>query len=129
MANEQTLPIRWNLTGEDAIVQGMDWRREELISYETGPWNTAGYTAFATFRTDYDSAVVLSCTTENGRIEVGIQGVSPNQRNIAITLTSAATKTLTAYGLMVWDLWLKDSTGHETMVHNGQAVLVRRVSP
>ncbi len=131
MSNEQTLPIDWDLTGEDAIMQGADWRREALLTYSDGTiWNTAGYTAFASIRPSYDGPLVMPVmTTENGQIEVGIQRTAPNQCNIAITLTSAATKGLADWGLGVWDIWLKDSTGHEIPIYAGFAVLRRRISP
>lgn len=128
MSNEQTLPIRWDLTGEDAIVQGADWRREMLLSYEDGTiWPTSGYTGRMMIRADYDTPVLLDCTTANGRIEVGIQGVSPNQRNIAITLTAATTAALVDWGLGVWQIALTDSTGHVVSVYEGRVTLKRRV--
>jgi len=129
MSNEQTLPIRWDLTGEDAIVQGADWRREMLLSYEDGTiWPTSGYTGRMMIRADYDSPVLLDCTTTNGRIEVGIQGTAPYQRNIAITLTAATTAALSDWGLGVWDLELTDSTGHVFRVYFGRAALNRQVT-
>ncbi len=129
MSNEQTLPIRWDLTGEDAIVQGADWRREMLISYDDiNNWNTSGYTARMMIRADYDSPVLLDCSTANGRIEVGIQGTAPYQRNIAITLTAATTGALSDWGLGVWDIELTDSTGHVVRVYYGRAALNRQVT-
>lgn len=129
MANEQTLPIRWDLTGEDAIVQGADWRREMLLTYSDGTnWDTSGYTGRMMIRADYDSPVLLDCSTANGRIEVGIQGTAPNQRNIAITLTAAATAALVDWGVGVWDIELTDATGHVVRVCGGQAALSREVT-
>jgi len=129
MSNEQTLPIELNLTGEDAIVQGADWRREMLLSYDDGTiWPTSGYTARMMIRVDYNSPVLLDCTTANGRIEVGIQGTAPYQRNIAITLTAATTGALTFTELAVWDIELTDSTGHVVRVYFGRAALNRRVT-
>lgn len=129
MSNEQTLPIRWDLTGEDAIVQGADWRREMLLTYSDGTnWNTSGYTARMMIRAGYDSPVLLDCTTANGRIEVGIQGIAPYQRNIAITLTAAATAALTDWGLGVFDLNLTDTTGHVIRVYEGSVALNRQVT-
>lgn len=128
MALEQTLPIRWDLTGEDAIVQGADWRREALLTYSDGTiWDTAGYTGRMMIRADYDSPVLLDCTTANGRIEVGIQGTAPNQRNIAITLTAATTAALTFTELAVWDITLADGAGHVVRVYGGVVALNRRV--
>ncbi len=129
MSNEQTLPIRWDLTGEDAIVQGADWRREMLLTYDTGTiWDTAGYTGRMMIRADYASPVLLDCSTANGRIEIGIQGTAPNQRNIAITLTAATTAALTFADLAVFDLELTDATGHVIRVYGGYVSLSRQVT-
>ncbi len=129
MSNEQTLPIRWDLTGEDAIVQGADWRREMLLSYDDGTiWPTSGYTGRMMIRADYDTPVLLDCSTANGRIEVGIQGTAPNQRNIAITLTAATTAALTFADVALYDLALTDSTGHVVRAYFGTVALNRRVT-
>lgn len=129
MTNEQTLPIRWDFTGEDAIVQGADWRREALLTYDDGTiWDTSGYTGRMMIRADYGSPVLLDCSTANGRIEVGIQGTVPNQRNIAITLTAATTAALTFTDLALYDLKLTDATGHVVRGYQGVVALNREVT-
>lgn len=128
MALEQTLPIRWDLTGEDAITQGADWRREMLLTSDAGIWDTSGYTGRMKIRASYDGPVLLDCTTANGRIEVGIQGTAPNQRNIAITLTAATTAALVDWGVGFWDIELVDGSAHVTRCYQGFAALSREVT-
>ena len=103
--NERELPIRWDLTGEDAIVQGATWTRYTALEYldpDTGAvttWDTTGYTARMTIRATIGGPVVLELTTENGRLEVG----DPDW-TVKISLTPAATTDLADWGLGVYSL-------------------------
>lgn len=130
---EKAFPIRVDLTGEDGIVQGMDWYRFFLLTYlaadgvtwETWPDDT--YTGVMTVRADYDSDVIFEATTTNGYLEIGEQGTDPNLYTIAIALPNSLTSTLEDWGRGVWDLFVTDSFGHETMLYRGKAELVRKV--
>ncbi len=132
--SEREFPIIWHLTGQDAIIQGADWRRYRALSYidpadgNEKLWNTTDFTGSMTIRATYDGPVLLSATTANGRLTVGVQGTAPNQYNVGIVLPSSVTTALTDWGLGVYDLELTDSFGVITRVYEGQCVLSREVS-
>lgn len=129
MSGERTLPIRHDLTGEDAIIQGADWSRYFALEYidpATGQltaWNTTGFTARMSVRADYDSPVLLSCTTENGRLQVGDPAWT-----VKITLTNAVTAALNFDGIALWDLELIDTFAHVTRAYHGRVAIEREVS-
>ena len=128
MAIERTLPIQWDLTGEDALVQGSEWIRYGWVDYvEDGAvqtWVTTGYTGVMTIREDYDGPVYLSLTTGNGRLETG----NPDY-TVKMHLPAAATKSLVPLGRGVYDLILISPMGVEQMVYTGIVTMQRRVSP
>lgn len=129
---EKAFPIRVDLTGEDAIVQGADWYRFFLLDYSDDgvtfhTWPDDTYTGVMTVRADYDSPVIFEATTANGRLELGEQGTAPNLYTIAIMLPHSLTSTLEPWGRGVWDLFVDDAFGHRTMVYKGKAELARKV--
>ena len=128
MAVETSLPIRWDLTGEDAITQGADWMRYHAFDYtdESGNlivWDTTGYTARMTIRADYGGSAILSLTTDNGRLEVG-----GTDWSLMMHLTPAATEGLADWGIGVYDCELVDEFGRVTRVLHGRAALSREVT-
>lgn len=133
MANtEKSFPIRVDLTGEDAIVQGAEWYRMFLFTYtddgetwETWPDDT--YDGVMTVKADYDSEPIIEATTDNGMVTVGEQGTDPHKYTIQIALPSSVTEALEPWGRGVWDLFVIDSLGHRTMVCKGIAELKRMV--
>lgn len=132
--SERQFPLRWDLTGDDAIIQGADWARYRALEYRDPAdgliklWDTTGFTARMTIRATYDGPVLLTATTANGRLSVGIQGTAPYQYNLGITLPNSVTTALADWGFGVWDLELVDSFGKVTRVYHGNAVLEREVS-
>jgi hypothetical protein len=125
-------PIRWDLTGEDAIIQGADWTRYMALYYDdpvTGEeklWDTTGYTAHMVIRATLDSSGSMGITTSSGELVTGFQGPN-NQYCLSIRLTAARTKGLVDWGLGVWDLDVTDPYGHVTRVYEGRAALSREV--
>lgn len=134
MSGEREFPIRWDLTGEDAIIQGATWRRYRALEYLDPAdgliklWDTTGFTARMAIRASYDGPVLLSATTENGRLQTGIRGTAPNQYNLGIVLSSTATAALGDWGLGVYDLEVVDAIGNVTRVYHGAATLEREVT-
>jgi hypothetical protein len=137
MANETGVtPIRWDLTGEDALTQGADWMRYVAL-YSVNPstgeevvWDTTGYTAQMFVRKDHDSPILLSLTTANGRITTGLLNVGGQQWSMLLHVTAAATARTTApaldsLGLGVYDLELTDPYGVVTRVYDGR-ISIRR---
>lgn len=126
---ERTLPIRWDLTGEDAILQGADWIRYHAFDYlntttsEVEIWDTTGYTARMTIRAEYGGTAILSLTTENGRLEVGGEDWS-----LKMHLTPAATAGLASWGIGVYDCEIVDEFGRVTRVLHGRAALSPEVT-
>jgi hypothetical protein len=133
MTGEQQYPIRWDLTGEDAIVQGVTWRRYRAITYMVGStltvFNTTGYTAQMTIRADYPPSPVLASHTTGIIVSLGALTTSDGQPySIGITIPQSATTALTDFGIGKWDLILIDSFGSREMVYHGNAALERSVS-
>lgn len=134
MQNETgTTPIRWDLTNEDAIVQGADWSRYFALYYvdpETGEeklWDTTGFSARMTVRPDFDSALAFAVSTSTGHLVMGLQGPG-NGFCGSIRLTAAFTKELVDWGYGVWDLEVTDTYGHVTRLYEGRATLSREVT-
>lgn len=133
MTSEQTLPIRWDLTGEDAIVQGADWWRGRALTYLdpadglVKTWDTTGYTAEMTIRAEYDSAVIAS--TDTGIVvTTGLQTTSDGvEYSIGIRLPNSLASGLSDWGNGVWDCWLVDGITR-TKVYYGNATLDRAVT-
>ena len=134
MSNERTFPLRWDLKGEDALVEGSTWRRRIAFDYLDPTdglvkvWDTTGYTAELTIRDEYDGTVLLSATSAGGEITVG----DPLYTVIielagSITGDPALAPLKTALG--VWDLWLTDASSQPTMVYTGRVALEPRVTP
>lgn len=128
-ATERTTPLLWNLTGEDALVQGSEWIRYGYIDYvddegAVAVFDTTGYTAVMTVREDYDAPVYLSLTTENGRLETGLEGCT-----VKIHLPAAATGGLTALQRGVYDLFVISPFGVPQMLYYGNVTMIRKVSP
>ena len=123
---ENELPIRWDLTGEDAIVQGATWERYSALTYLDPVtsteivWDTTGYTARMTIRPSVGAAAVLELTTENGRLAVG----DPDW-TVKMSLTPAATAGLADWGLGYYSLEIIDAFGHEYRIHDGRCALRR----
>ncbi|MDQ3540784.1 MAG: hypothetical protein M3440_08865 [Chloroflexota bacterium] len=134
MSGERTLPIRWDLTGEDAIIQGADWRRYAALTYIDPAdgleklWNTTGFTGRMQIRAGLDGALISTFLTGTGRLTVGIQGTAPDQYNVGIVLPNSVTVALTDWGLGVYDLELTDPFGIITRVYAGNCVLSREVT-
>ena len=134
MTNERTFPLRWDLTGEDALVEGAVWRRYIALDYLdpsdglTKVWDTTGYTAAMTVRDAYDGTVLLSATTENGRLTVGDADYT-----LIIELSGAATGDTDLAPLKdalgVWDVWVTDAGARSTMLYTGRVALEPRVTP
>ena len=149
MADETALPLRWDLTGEDALIEGAAWERwislyymaplldedDNVVLDEHGDpvlvetvWETTGYTATMTIRDDYDGAVLLSATTANGLLVTGASGYTVK---IALTATATDAPALDPLkvALGVYDLWLYDTGGNPTAVYTGRVALQRKVTP
>jgi len=128
---ERSFPIRVDLTGEDAIVQGMDWYRFFLLDYvEDGvtiTWPDDSFTGVMTVKETYDSEPIIEATTENGMLVLGEQGTDPYIYTIAVMLPHTVTETLEPWGRGVWDLFVVDGFNHRTMVYKGKAELARKV--
>jgi len=134
MSGERQFPIHWDLTGEDAIIQGADWRRYRALSYIDPAdgleklWNTTGFTGRMQIRAGLDGALIATFLTGTGRLLTGIQGTAPYQYNIGFVFPNSVTGVLTDWGLGVYDLELTDPFGVITRVYEGQCVLSREVS-
>lgn len=134
MAREEgLLPIRWDLTGEDAITQGSYWARGKDLYYidpntDTEVMlDTTGYTGVFTIRNTFDGPVIFQGTTSDGVITVG------GSHTFIITLVAAATSrtanpTLHTLGLGYWDIELTDPYGHTMRYYHGRAALSKEVS-
>lgn len=131
----QRFPIRWDLTGEDAITQGADWIRYigiDLYDATTdteSTWDLTGYTARLAIRPDYGEDAVLTGSTTDGRISTAlVTDDDGNEYSLTITFVNAVTAALADWGRGVWDLEVEDSFGHVTRLYHGYAVLSREVS-
>ena len=134
MAREEgLLPIRWDLTGEDAITQGSEWSRGKDLYYidpDTGlevMLDTTGYGGQFTIRNSYDGPVLLTGTVGNGRITVG------GEHTFVITLPADVTNrnlnpTLNTLQNGVWDIELVDPYGHRMRYYHGRVTLSREVT-
>ncbi len=133
MAGEQQYPIRWDLTGEDAIVQGVTWRRYRAITYLVGStltvFNTTGYTAQMTIRADYPPSPVLVSTATGIIVSLGALTTSDGRPySIGIVIPRSVTEDLVEWGLGRWDLWITDPFGNRDPVYHGNATLERSVT-
>ena len=132
MTGEQSYPIRWDLTGEDAIVQGSTWRRYRALTYLVGStltvFATTGYTAQMTIRADYDGPVLASHAT-GIIVSLGALTTSDGQPySVGITIPQSVTEDLTDFGLGKWDIFLTDSFGTREMFYHGNVSLERSVT-
>lgn len=86
------------------------------------PWNLTGYTARMQVRRTIDSSTVLiSLTTENGRITLGgASGI------IELNITATDTAALTSSG--VYDLEIVDSNGIVSRILQGNFTLSQEVT-
>ena len=124
MTIEQTLPIRVDLVGEDAITQGSWWRREFAFVQDDGElWDTTNFQAFMRSRSSVGGPVLLDLAWYSGRVVTGIRGTAPNQYNLAIELTATDTSGLTPWGLALYDLIVKDTSGRWMRVLEGTVAL------
>ena len=128
------LPIRWDLTGEDAITQGADWTRYRAIEVEdttTGVVTTldfTGYTGRMTIRSDYDDEAALAITTDDYLSTTLVTDSAGEEWSLTIELPSAVTAALEDWGRGVYDLEVEDGFGNVTRVYEGIATLSREVS-
>lgn len=125
---ERMLPIKWDLVGEDAIVQGSYWNKPQALTYldvngNVVVWDTTGYTARMHVRANIESAVALELSTANGRLVVG----EPNT-TVRLVLTAGATMNVPDFGMGVYDLVLTDQYGVDQIVFHGRAAMQRRVT-
>lgn len=127
--SERTFPIRFDLTGEDAIIQGATWRRHFSFIFDDGTlWDTAGFTARMKVRATMDGPVLLDMNIGTGRLETGIRGTAPNQYNLAMILTPDYTSPLVDWGLGVYDVELTDLSARVYRVLEGFCALSREVT-
>jgi hypothetical protein len=134
-----TTPIRWDLTGEDAITQGADWTRYVALYYVDPAdgvekvWDITGYTARMTIRDNVDAGSRYNANTENGRINTTLQVINGQEWSLQITFTASSTSrttnpTLNNLQLGVYDLEVIDPYGHVTRVYEGRVALSKEVS-
>ncbi len=127
--SERTLPIRFDLIGEDAIVQGAYWSRQfSFIFTDDTLWNTAGFYAGMKIRAAIGSPVLIDGTVANGIMAVGIQGTVPDQYNLSITITGANTSSLADWGRGVYDVILVDTFNRVYRVLEGHCSMSRAVT-
>lgn len=133
MSGERQFPIRWDMTGEDAIVQGSTWRRYVALEYIdpadglTKLWDTAGFTGLMNIEAGAGQLLWVF-NTSGGRLVTGIQGTAPYQYNLMIILPGSLTSTFIEWGLGRYDLFLTDVANEPHMIYNGNIVLEARVS-
>ncbi len=136
---EQTLPITYHLTGEDAIVQSSWWRREfALYSLDANGnevlWDMTGFLASCQIRATADSPIILEVTPFYGRSGAGVFGVAPDQYNIWMelqdgdTMQAGVRAALESMGLGYWQMDVIDLSGRVHRCYEGNVTLSRTVT-
>lgn len=126
---ELMLPIRRDLTGEDAITQGAYWHRGFALAFADGSlWDTGLYSGRMQVRASYSSAVAVELTDVNYRLFLGIRGVAPNLTNLVMALEASVTAPLADWGLGVYDVEFTDTTGRTIRVYEGLCTMSREVT-
>lgn len=130
---EESLPITFHFTGEDAILQRSYFRREFSLRFintlgAEEVWDLTGRQISMQVKASPDGPVLLDCNTFNGRIIAGLFGVAPDQYSFALELDHTATAGLADWGLGRYDLFMYDGSGIPIRLYEGDASLSRNVS-
>lgn len=127
---EDSLPIVFHLTGEDAITQNAHWRREFAFYYDVDGvptlWELDGTIsgAFMNIKATYDSSPILELYSSNGRL---ILGDDTDGFSIAMELSQTDTNSLDDFQMAVYDLYLLIS-GRHIQILKGNVSLARNVT-
>ncbi len=125
--SERTLPIRFDFTGEDALVQGSYWSRRFAFEYEDGTlWNTGGYTARMQVR-KADDSLVWTFTTA-GPLGTGISVSNGVQSNFRIIISHTVLANISDWGLARYDVELTDTEGRTFRVLEGYLTVSREIT-
>lgn len=131
---EDSLPIVFNLTEEDAITQNSYWERAFALYYldDLGAqvlWEFDGVMAsgHAAIKPTHDDAAVLSLTTTNGGVVFG--PTVDEDFSFKLVLQHGDTSALDDWGKGVWDIYVIDASGRKLQLYKGDAALARNVTP
>lgn len=130
---ETALPIGWDFTGEDAILQRSYFRREFALVFLNAlgveeVWDLTGRQIYMQVKANPDGPVLLDCNTSNGRIIAGLGGVAPDQYSFALELDHTATVGVADWGLGRHDIFYINDAGIPVRLYEGDASLSRNVS-
>ncbi len=116
--DEYSLPIRFDFTGENAMIQSayITWRF--AFEYDDGTlWNTAGYGAQMQVRKADD--VQVGTFTDAGALSTGIGTSNGVQSNFRMTFSSTVFDNISDWGLARYDVYLIDLSARRYRVLEG----------
>jgi hypothetical protein len=128
--SEQKFPVRVDLVGEKAIIQGSDYSQKFCFRYTDGALrDTSGNTAMMRIRSSVGGPTLVDFHSYQGRILLGIRGEPGNQYNLAISVEAAVTQAITWWGTGVYQLFFKDAFGHYTCILHGVVEMEANITP